>query len=158
MHQTPKKVSKRIVFSESNLLFSVQKKLKRCCRQWKFGIELAVCISLISRESQRHRESRNVLTLMETFVLLRWMSPFLCLQGELKLTTIQKNVKQSIKDEFSLFCLGIGFDVDYDFLQRIATDNRGMAQRIFGNQETSLQMKVSFCLIPSETLLFCSQL
>uniref|UniRef100_A0A8C3QBV5 Inter-alpha-trypsin inhibitor heavy chain 2 n=1 Tax=Geospiza parvula TaxID=87175 RepID=A0A8C3QBV5_GEOPR len=61
--------------------------------------------------------------------------------GELKLTTIQKNVKQSIKDEFSLFCLGIGFDVDYDFLQRIATDNRGMAQRIFGNQETSLQMK-----------------
>ncbi|NXT29333.1 ITIH2 inhibitor, partial [Syrrhaptes paradoxus] len=61
--------------------------------------------------------------------------------GELKLTTIQKNVKQSIKDEFSLFCLGIGFDVDYDFLQRIATDNRGMAQRIFGNQETSAQMK-----------------
>uniref|UniRef100_A0A8C5NTP7 Inter-alpha-trypsin inhibitor heavy chain 2 n=1 Tax=Junco hyemalis TaxID=40217 RepID=A0A8C5NTP7_JUNHY len=61
--------------------------------------------------------------------------------GELKLTTIQKNVKQSIKDEFSLFCLGIGFDVDYDFLQRIATDNRGMAHRIFGNQETSLQMK-----------------
>lgn len=80
------------------------------------------------------------------------MSPFLCLQGELKLTTIQKNVKQSIKDDFSLFCLGIGFDVDYDFLQRIATDNRGMAQRIFGNQETSLQMKVSFCLIASETL------
>uniref|UniRef100_A0A8C4K268 Inter-alpha-trypsin inhibitor heavy chain 2 n=1 Tax=Dromaius novaehollandiae TaxID=8790 RepID=A0A8C4K268_DRONO len=61
--------------------------------------------------------------------------------GELKLTAIQKNVKQSMKDEFSLFCLGIGFDVDYDFLQRIATDNRGMAQRIFGNQETSAQMK-----------------
>lgn len=82
----------------------------------------------------------------------------MCLQGELKLTTIQKNVKQSIKDEFSLFCLGIGFDVDYDFLQRIATDNRGMAQRIFGNQETSAQMKVRFWPIASETLQFCSQL
>lgn len=78
------------------------------------------------------------------------MSPLVCLQGELKLTTIQKNVKQSIKDEFSLFCLGIGFDVDYDFLQRIATDNRGMAQRIFGNQETSAQMKVRFWPIASE--------
>lgn len=73
------------------------------------------------------------------------------LKGELKLTTIQKNVKQSIKDEFSLFCLGIGFDVDYDFLQRIATDNRGMAQRIFGNQETSAQMKVHFLPIAYET-------
>jgi len=79
------------------------------------------------------------------------MSLFVCLEGELKLTTIQKNVKQSIKDEFSLFCLGIGFDVDYDFLQRIATDNRGMAQRIFGNQETSAQMKVCFWPIASET-------
>lgn len=79
------------------------------------------------------------------------MSFLVCLKGELKLTTIQKNVKQSIKDEFSLFCLGIGFDVDYDFLQRIATDNRGMAQRIFGNQETSAQMKVHFLPIASET-------
>lgn len=86
------------------------------------------------------------------------MSPFVCLKGELKLTTIQKNVKQSIKDEFSLFCLGIGFDVDYDFLQRIATDNRGMAQRIFGNQETSAQMKVCFWPIASEALWFFSQL
>lgn len=84
------------------------------------------------------------------------MSPFVCLQGELKLTTIQKNVKQSIKDEFSLFCLGIGFDVDYDFLQRIATDNRGMAQRIFGNQETSAQMKVRFWPVASETARVCS--
>lgn len=82
----------------------------------------------------------------------------MCLQGELKLTTIQKNVKQSIKDEFSLFCLGIGFDVDYDFLQRIATDNRGMAQRIFGNQETSAQMKVRFWPITSETLQVSSQM
>ncbi|KAL7982828.1 hypothetical protein Chor_013164 [Crotalus horridus] len=40
-----------------------------------------------------------------------------------------------------MFCLGIGFDVDYDFLKRLATENNGAAQRIFGNQETSSQMK-----------------
>ncbi|XP_070610550.1 inter-alpha-trypsin inhibitor heavy chain H2 [Erythrolamprus reginae] len=61
--------------------------------------------------------------------------------GELKLPTIQKNVKKHNRDDISLFCLGIGFDVDYDFLKRLATENHGAAQRIFGNQETSSQMK-----------------
>ncbi|XP_028602898.2 inter-alpha-trypsin inhibitor heavy chain H2 isoform X1 [Podarcis muralis] len=61
--------------------------------------------------------------------------------GELKLPTIQKNVKKNIRDDISLFCLGIGFDVDYDFLKRLAHENNGVAQRVFGNQETSSQMK-----------------
>ncbi|XP_037366480.1 inter-alpha-trypsin inhibitor heavy chain H2 [Talpa occidentalis] len=61
--------------------------------------------------------------------------------GELKLSKIQKNVKQNIRDSISLFSLGIGFDVDYDFLKRLSNDNRGIAQRIYGNQETSSQLK-----------------
>ncbi|KAJ7329275.1 hypothetical protein JRQ81_015449 [Phrynocephalus forsythii] len=64
--------------------------------------------------------------------------------GELKLPAIQKNVKKNIRDDISLFCLGIGFDVDYDFLKRLAQENNGMAQRVFGNQETSSQMKKFF--------------
>uniref|UniRef100_A0A3Q1LK49 Inter-alpha-trypsin inhibitor heavy chain 2 n=1 Tax=Bos taurus TaxID=9913 RepID=A0A3Q1LK49_BOVIN len=61
--------------------------------------------------------------------------------GELKLSKIQKNVKQNIRDNISLFSLGIGFDVDYDFLKRLSNDNRGIAQRIYGNQDTSVQLK-----------------
>lgn len=61
--------------------------------------------------------------------------------GELKLSKIQKNVKQHIQDNISLFSLGIGFDVDYDFLKRLSNDNRGIAQRIYGNQDTSSQLK-----------------
>ncbi|KAM5235049.1 inter-alpha-trypsin inhibitor heavy chain H2 [Ctenodactylus gundi] len=61
--------------------------------------------------------------------------------GEVKLSKIQKNVKQNIQDNISLFSLGIGFDVDYDFLKRLSTDNRGIAQRIYGNQDTSAQLK-----------------
>lgn len=61
--------------------------------------------------------------------------------GELKLSKIQKNVKQNIQDNISLFSLGIGFDVDYDFLKRLSNDNRGIAQRIYGNQDTSSQLK-----------------
>ncbi|XP_067325430.1 inter-alpha-trypsin inhibitor heavy chain H2 isoform X3 [Anolis sagrei] len=64
--------------------------------------------------------------------------------GELKLPTIQKNVKKNIQDDISLFCLGIGFDVDYDFLKRLAQENNGMAHRVFGNQETSSQMRKFF--------------
>ncbi|XP_016075216.1 PREDICTED: inter-alpha-trypsin inhibitor heavy chain H2 [Miniopterus natalensis] len=61
--------------------------------------------------------------------------------GELKLSKIQKNVKQNIRDNISLFSLGIGFDVDYDFLKRLSNENRGIAQRIYGNQDTSFQLK-----------------
>uniref|UniRef100_A0A8C2VZN1 Inter-alpha-trypsin inhibitor heavy chain 2 n=1 Tax=Chinchilla lanigera TaxID=34839 RepID=A0A8C2VZN1_CHILA len=61
--------------------------------------------------------------------------------GELKVSKIQKNVKQNIQDNISLFSLGIGFDVDYDFLKRLSNDNRGIAQRIYGNQDTSSQLK-----------------
>ncbi|XP_051007350.1 inter-alpha-trypsin inhibitor heavy chain H2 [Acomys russatus] len=61
--------------------------------------------------------------------------------GELKLSKIQKNVRQSIQDNVSLFSLGIGFDVDYDFLKRLSNENRGIAQRIYGNQDTSSQLK-----------------
>ncbi|XP_004605366.2 inter-alpha-trypsin inhibitor heavy chain H2 [Sorex araneus] len=61
--------------------------------------------------------------------------------GELKLSKIQRNVKQSIPDNVSLFSLGIGFDVDYDFLKRLSNENRGIAQRIYGNQETASQLK-----------------
>ncbi|XP_038597300.1 inter-alpha-trypsin inhibitor heavy chain H2 [Tachyglossus aculeatus] len=61
--------------------------------------------------------------------------------GELKPTVIQKNVKKNMRDNISLFSLGIGFDVDYDFLERLSRENHGMAQRIYGNQDTSSQLK-----------------
>ncbi|KAM9311763.1 inter-alpha-trypsin inhibitor heavy chain H2 [Gastrophryne carolinensis] len=61
--------------------------------------------------------------------------------GELKLSKILKNVKANNPDEFSLHSLGIGFDVDYDFLERLAQENNGLAQRIFGNKDTAAQLK-----------------
>lgn len=53
-------------------------------------------------------------------------------------------MKQNIRENISLFSLGIGFDVDYDFLKRLSNENRGIAQRIYGNQDTSAQLKVTF--------------
>ncbi|XP_075713583.1 inter-alpha-trypsin inhibitor heavy chain H2 isoform X2 [Rhinoderma darwinii] len=61
--------------------------------------------------------------------------------GELKLSKILKNVKANNRDEFSVHSLGIGFDVDYDFLERLAQENNGLAQRIFGTRDTAAQLK-----------------
>ncbi|KAJ3612518.1 hypothetical protein NHX12_020793 [Muraenolepis orangiensis] len=72
--------------------------------------------------------------------------------GEIKLHIIQKNVKRVMKEEFSLFSLGIGFDVDYDFLERIATENRGMAQRVYSNHAASEQLRKFYSQVSTPLL------
>ncbi|KAM9467432.1 inter-alpha-trypsin inhibitor heavy chain H2 [Clarias gariepinus] len=72
--------------------------------------------------------------------------------GEIKLSTIQKNIKRAMHKDFSLFSLGIGFDVDFDFLERIAMENRGMAQRIFANHDASDQLKMFYSQVSSPLL------
>uniref|UniRef100_A0A8C1KR33 Inter-alpha-trypsin inhibitor heavy chain 2 n=1 Tax=Cyprinus carpio TaxID=7962 RepID=A0A8C1KR33_CYPCA len=72
--------------------------------------------------------------------------------GEIKLNTIQKNVKRVMREEFSLYSLGIGFDVDFDFLERIAMDNRGIAQRINANHDAAEQLKTFYSQVSSPLL------
>ncbi|KAM9846078.1 inter-alpha-trypsin inhibitor heavy chain H2 [Aulostomus maculatus] len=72
--------------------------------------------------------------------------------GEIKLSTIQKNVKRVMREDFSLFSLGIGFDVDYDFLERIAMENRGMAQRIYANHDAAEQLRTFYSQVSSPLL------
>ncbi|KAJ8269201.1 hypothetical protein COCON_G00118080 [Conger conger] len=72
--------------------------------------------------------------------------------GEIKLSAIQKNIKRYMREEFSLFSLGIGFDVDYDFLERIALENRGIAQRVYANQDASQQLQSFYSQVSSPLL------
>ncbi|XP_036433153.1 inter-alpha-trypsin inhibitor heavy chain H2 [Colossoma macropomum] len=72
--------------------------------------------------------------------------------GEIKLSAIQKNVKREMREEISLFSLGIGFDVDFDFLERIAMENRGLAQRIFADHDASEQLKLFYSQVSSPLL------
>uniref|UniRef100_A0A096LWG3 Inter-alpha-trypsin inhibitor heavy chain 2 n=1 Tax=Poecilia formosa TaxID=48698 RepID=A0A096LWG3_POEFO len=72
--------------------------------------------------------------------------------GEIKLSKIQKNVKRVMTEELSLFSLGIGFDVDYDFLERIAMENRGMAQRIYANHDAAEQIRAFYSQVSSPLL------
>lgn len=86
---------------------------------------------------------------MDFHVDIYWftVSLFTSCLGEIKLSTIQKNVKRVMREDFSLFSLGMGFDVDFDFLERIALENRGVAQRIFANHDAAEQLKVQFDIL-----------
>ncbi|XP_024141751.1 inter-alpha-trypsin inhibitor heavy chain H2 [Oryzias melastigma] len=72
--------------------------------------------------------------------------------GEIKLSTIQRNVKRVMREDFSLFSLGMGFDVDYDFLERISMENRGVAQRIYGNHDAAEQLRTFYRQVSSPLL------
>ncbi|XP_015977307.2 inter-alpha-trypsin inhibitor heavy chain H4 isoform X2 [Rousettus aegyptiacus] len=61
--------------------------------------------------------------------------------GETNPETIQRNVQDAIGGQYSLFCLGFGFDVSYAFLERLALDNGGLARRIYEDSDSALQLQ-----------------
>lgn len=60
-------------------------------------------------------------------------------------TKIQENVQDAIGGQYSLFCLGFGFDVSYAFLEKLALDNGGLARRIYEDSDSALQLQVPAC-------------
>ena len=65
--------------------------------------------------------------------------------GETNPARIQKNVQEAIAGQYSLFCLGFGFDVSYAFLEKLALDNGGLARRIYEDSDSALQLQVPEC-------------
>uniref|UniRef100_A0A8C0JSE2 Inter-alpha-trypsin inhibitor heavy chain 4 n=1 Tax=Canis lupus dingo TaxID=286419 RepID=A0A8C0JSE2_CANLU len=61
--------------------------------------------------------------------------------GETSPARIQKNVQKAIDGQYSLFCLGFGFDVSYVFLEKLALDNGGLARRIYEDSDSALQLQ-----------------
>ncbi|KAM6927216.1 inter-alpha-trypsin inhibitor heavy chain H3-like [Xenentodon cancila] len=62
-------------------------------------------------------------------------------EGERKLEQIQSNVKQAIAGKFPLYCLGFGFDVNFEFLEKLSLQNNGVAQRICEDSDADLQLQ-----------------
>jgi predicted transcriptional regulator/uncharacterized protein YegL len=61
-------------------------------------------------------------------------------QGVSNTATIRENVKTANTAGVAIFCLGFGFDVDFDFLKALALENFGIAQRIFEGEDASEQI------------------
>lgn len=62
--------------------------------------------------------------------------------GETNLEAIQSNIRKAIASKFPLYCLGFGFDVNFEFLEKMSLQNNGMARRIYTDADADLQLKV----------------
>ncbi|KAM3848235.1 inter-alpha-trypsin inhibitor heavy chain H3-like [Vipera latastei] len=54
---------------------------------------------------------------------------------------IQENAKNATKGRYPIYNLGFGYDVDYAFLERLSTENSGVARRIFTDSDAALQLQ-----------------
>ncbi|KAA8593434.1 hypothetical protein FQN60_009550, partial [Etheostoma spectabile] len=61
--------------------------------------------------------------------------------GETNLERIQSNVRRDIEDKFPLYCLGFGYDVNFEFLEKMSLQNNGVARRIYEDSDADLQLK-----------------
>uniref|UniRef100_A0A3Q3LCB1 Uncharacterized protein n=1 Tax=Mastacembelus armatus TaxID=205130 RepID=A0A3Q3LCB1_9TELE len=61
--------------------------------------------------------------------------------GVTNLEIIQSNVKKAIAGKFPLYCLGFGFDVNFEFLEKMSLKNSGVARRIYEDSDADLQLK-----------------
>ncbi|XP_030632203.1 inter-alpha-trypsin inhibitor heavy chain H3 isoform X3 [Chanos chanos] len=61
--------------------------------------------------------------------------------GETNPTRIQNNIREAIGKKFPLYCLGFGFDVDFDFLEKMALENEGVARRIYEDSDADIQLQ-----------------
>ncbi|XDV51328.1 hypothetical protein PO909_020224 [Leuciscus waleckii] len=61
--------------------------------------------------------------------------------GETNKERIMANVKEAIGLKFPLYCLGFGYDVNFDFLTKMSLENGGVARRIYEDSDADLQLQ-----------------
>ncbi|NXA45238.1 ITIH3 inhibitor, partial [Nothocercus julius] len=54
---------------------------------------------------------------------------------------IQTLVKKAIGGKYPLYNLGFGYGVDYNFLEKMALENKGLARRIYPDSDSALQLQ-----------------
>lgn len=80
------------------------------------------------------------------------------LTGETNIERIMAHVKQAIGLKFPLYCLGFGYDVNFDFLTKMSLENGGVARRIYEDSDADLQLQVNDreSAVNSSSVLICS--
>ncbi|XP_039529771.1 inter-alpha-trypsin inhibitor heavy chain H3-like isoform X1 [Pimephales promelas] len=61
--------------------------------------------------------------------------------GEINKERIMANVKEAIGLKFPLYCLGFGYDVNFDFLTQMSLENAGVSRRIYEDSDADLQLQ-----------------
>ncbi|XP_015240932.1 PREDICTED: inter-alpha-trypsin inhibitor heavy chain H3 [Cyprinodon variegatus] len=73
--------------------------------------------------------------------------------GVSRIPEIQENVKSAMGGNMSLFCLGFGNDVDYNFLDVMSKQNKGLTRRIYEASDAVLQLQGFYDEVSSPLLL-----
>ncbi|XP_060925189.1 inter-alpha-trypsin inhibitor heavy chain H3-like isoform X2 [Limanda limanda] len=61
--------------------------------------------------------------------------------GVTDLGRIKSNVKEAIAGKFPLYCLGFGYDVNFEFLKTMSLQNDGVARRIYDDSDADIQLR-----------------
>ncbi|XP_062842200.1 inter-alpha-trypsin inhibitor heavy chain H3-like [Trichomycterus rosablanca] len=61
--------------------------------------------------------------------------------GETNTNKIQRNIREAIGGKFPLYCLGFEYDVNFDFLDKMALENSGLARSIYEDSDADLQLQ-----------------
>ncbi|KAM6896309.1 inter-alpha-trypsin inhibitor heavy chain H5 [Lycodopsis pacificus] len=61
--------------------------------------------------------------------------------GEIRSTAILGNTRSAVQEKFCVFTIGLGNDVDYRLLERMALENCGMMRRIHEDADASAMLK-----------------
>ncbi|XP_053570493.1 inter-alpha-trypsin inhibitor heavy chain H3 [Bombina bombina] len=72
--------------------------------------------------------------------------------GESYPPRIQQNVKKAGQGKYTLYSLGFGTGVDYNFLEKLALENSGVARRIYEDSDAALQMQGFYDEVATPTL------
>ncbi|XP_053570492.1 inter-alpha-trypsin inhibitor heavy chain H3 [Bombina bombina] len=73
-------------------------------------------------------------------------------EGEADPARIQQNVKNAGQGKYTLYCLGFGSGVDYNFLEKLALENSGVARRIYEDSDAALQLQGFYDEVATPTL------
>jgi len=62
-------------------------------------------------------------------------------KGETNTDVILDNVRNAIQGKYPLYNLGFGYDLDYGSLEKMASENNGLARRIYEDSDSALQLR-----------------
>ncbi|XP_074861068.1 inter-alpha-trypsin inhibitor heavy chain H3-like [Carettochelys insculpta] len=65
---------------------------------------------------------------------------------------IQERVKKAIQGRYPLYNLAFGYGIDYNFLEKMALENKGVARRIYPDSDSAIQMEGFYDEVANPTL------
>ena len=94
----------------------------------------------------------SLLTLTGKVPLILFLTDGQPTAGERNPSVIRANILTANKIGVSIFSLGFGFQLDFDFLRALSVENRGKARRIYPDKDAASQLEGFFDEISSPLL------